>query len=87
MAKPVGVWIDWSSDFELLWTEGSAVEACGAGGECCFFFPFGTAGKAPLLLVIGRAKICPEGDQSLAGAAARLLDCSSSLRRVTLTSF
>ena len=80
-----GEWTGCLLEFELL---GWAGEGCGAGGGDFFFFSFGTAGKAPLLRIVGRAMIGPEGDDpSLAGAAARLLDCSSSLRRAKLTSF
>jgi hypothetical protein len=82
--KLPGDWIDSSSGFEPL---ESAGEGSGADGGGSFLFLFGTAGKAPLLLVVGRSMICPEDDPSPAGAAARLLECSSSLRRANLTSF
>lgn len=53
----------------------------GTGGRGSFFLSFGTAGNDPLLLVLGRAIICLEREAPLAGAAARLLDCSASFRR------
>lgn len=53
----------------------------GSGGRVIFFLSFGTAGNDPLLLVLGREIICLEREAPLAGAAARLLDCSASLRR------
>lgn len=59
----------------------------GAGaGECKgSFFSFGTAGNDPLLLVLGRTIIGSAAEAPVAGAAARLLDCSASLRRTVLS--
>lgn len=59
--------------------------AAGGGEGYCFFLAFGTAGKAPLLLEVGRAMIGSVSGTTLAGGAKRLLDSSRSLRRATLT--
>jgi len=77
--------------FSAEWVEalapivgGLAGESNGTGDWGWCFFAFGIAGKAPLLRVVGRAIIGWEEDPPPAGAAWRLLDCSSSLRRTKL---
>lgn len=70
---------------------GEAGVDSGAGGGSCagdwflFLLAFDTAGKAPLLRVVGRLMICLVGP-TLTGAAARLLDWSSNFRRSKLPS-
>ena len=71
---------DWPC-FEVS-CEGSGT---GAGDWFCFL-SFGTAEKAPLLKVVGREMIWMGGPPVM-GAAARLLDWSSSLRPAELTRF
>lgn len=51
------------------------------------FFSFGTAGNEPLLLVLGRAIMGSAAEMPLAEGAARLLDCSASLRRTMSSRF
>ena len=59
----------------------------GAGAAECkgSFFSFGTAGNDPLLLVLGRAIMGSAAEAPVAGAAARILDCSASLRCTLLS--
>lgn len=73
-------WLAWFTCGE---TEG---EGNGAGDWFCFLLVSGTAGKAPLLWVIGTELISIVGPP-LKGAAARLLDWSNNLRRTELIIF
>lgn len=80
---PFDFWEDCPLGFEFSCDGGSRDGGCGAGagGGEFFFLSFGTAGKEPLLRVVGRAMICPVGTVPVTGAAGRLLACASSLRR------
>lgn len=78
----VVVWEDSLLGLDEFWEWGLAREGGGASGALdCLFFPFVTAGKDPLLRVIGTVVISEGRDPTSTGAAARLLDCSSNLRR------
>lgn len=72
----------------LVWLScGKSVGECsGAANWFCFLLASGTAGKDPLLMEIGIRLICIAGSP-LKGAAARLLDWSSNLRRAELIRF
>lgn len=63
---------------------GGVGDGTGTGGGS---FLFGIAGNDPLLLLLGRAMIGSDGKLMLAGAAARLLDCSTSIRRALFVRF